>query len=806
MGVALKRIVVLIIGILMVIPAAFVAMQDAPPPLKLQITGINQTAYPTVVVNANVFDHIGQPILGLGIENFAVVGQIVDNMKVVKVENVTDDSLSFAVVLAIDTSGSMTGTPIERTIEAAKSFINAIGPNDPVAIVTFDNRARLVQDYTTDKAVLTNTINNLRYGGETALYDGGALAVQTAANSPVPRRAVIILSDGQEYRASLGERGSGLTAALQQGVPVYTIGEGFGFDRTYMTTLADGTNAQFYESPDPNQLNEIYNTLARTLRSQYIITLTTDLPGDGQTYQLGLQVTDAEGATAEATTDFKTRIYQPIVSLPDLPADPIAEPTVVTAEALSDDGIASATFQLNDEAPVAVESPYEFTIDPAALSSGENSLTFSATDSNGDTTSVTGTFLVALKPPTVEITGVGDTVDTVTTVTITGASVEGPIQGLIVKVNDALVASSLNEASTTVTLDPAALPPGDNTLTAIVRDAAGGRVEQTITFSVPALPPTVELTGITAGESLTENRTVTVNVTSPQTAVTSVVYTVDGKELANQTEEPFTFDLDVAAIGVGNHILTVEATNEGGQSGKADVAFVITPPPTATPTATNTNTPIPPTATDTKVPPTNTTVPPTATNTTVPATATDTTVPPTATNTTEAATAAASPTTASQANVATNTSEPATAAAIAPTDTKVPPTDTIAPPTSTSTATTEATQEVTAEVTEAATAEITEATAEVTEASTAEVTAETTEAAAPAATNTTAATSTKEATAAATNAAQGEPTFTPIPLTAENQSVVGQAQSPLLIGATCLLGLLLLAIVYWLAARMRKSR
>jgi hypothetical protein len=136
LGAALKRLVLLLIGILMVIPAAFVAMQDSAPPIRLQITGINRTEFPTVVVNANVFDRVGQPVLGLGIDNFAVVGQLVDNMQVVKVENVTDDSLSFSVVLAIDTSGSMTGTPIERTIEAAKSFINNIGPNDPVAIVT----------------------------------------------------------------------------------------------------------------------------------------------------------------------------------------------------------------------------------------------------------------------------------------------------------------------------------------------------------------------------------------------------------------------------------------------------------------------------------------------------------------------------------------------------------------------------------------------------------------------------------------------------------------------------------------------
>lgn len=844
MGAALKRLVLLLITILMGVPAAFVAMQDTAPPIRMQITGINRSEFPTVVVNANVFDRVGQPILGLGIDNFAVVGQLINNMRVVKVENVTDDSLSFSVVLAIDTSGSMTGSPIENTIIAAKSFINNIGPNDPVAIVTFDNRARLVQDFTTDKALLNQTIDTLSYGGETALYDGSLLAVTTAGNSPVPRRAVIILSDGQEYRASLSAREAALTEGLNIGVPVYTIGEGFGFDRTFMEGLAGGTFAQFYESPNPDQLNEIYNTLATTLRSQYIITLTSDLPGDGKIYQLGFEVTDTNGATASANAQMRARIYEPIISLSGIPADSIAEPVTVAANILSDDGIVSATYQINDGEVLPIESPYEFTIDPAPLSSGENTVTFSATDTTGDTTTITQTFLVAPKPPTVTIDGLsdGNTVSTRTNVDITGAAVEGTVQGLIIKVNDAVVASSQNKASTSITLDPEVLPPGENTLTAIVRDSVGGRVEQTITFTVPVLPPTIAIAGVTAGETIIGNRTIDVAVSSPQTPLTQVVYKIDGAEIATQTEEPFTLELDVESIGVGSHILTVKATNEGGESASADVAFVIAAP-TATPTATSTstNTPVPPTATNTNVPPTNTDAPPTATNTSVPATATSTDAPPT--NTSVPATTDASATAASQANVATsdastavaaaptNTDAPATSTAAAtdtdvpptsttaPTDTDVPPTatDTDVPPTATDTdvpptSTTEATAELTAEVTEAATDEATaeateasteEATAEVTESATAEETADSTTVAA-AATNTTEATSTEEATAAATNQASGAPTFTPIPLTAESQNSAGQTQSPLLIGAVCLLGLLLLAVVYWLAARRTK--
>src|SRR5690606_33451533 len=117
-----------------------------------------------------------------------------------------------------------------------------------------------------------------------------------AADSGNNRRAVILLSDGAEYGGiSSAPRGAALEEALERGVPVYTIGLGYGFDRTYLQSLAQGTLAQFSESPTPEELLAIYNNLAATLRSQYVVTLNVDIPADGTTYPLEVQVTTDAG-------------------------------------------------------------------------------------------------------------------------------------------------------------------------------------------------------------------------------------------------------------------------------------------------------------------------------------------------------------------------------------------------------------------------------------------------------------------------------------------------------------------------------
>jgi hypothetical protein len=124
-------------------------------------------------------------------------------------------------------------------------------------------------------------------------------------------------------------------------------------------------------------------------------------------------------------------------------------------------------------------------------------------------------------------------------------------------------------------------------------------------------------------------------------------------------------------LGGENHGVILEApasdpksevkfpSNDDGDAGerpRLEVCYYVGPPPTATPTPTNT--PVPPTPTNTPVPPTptNTPVPPTPTNTPIPPTPTNTSLPPTPSNT------------------PTNTPVPPT-----PTNTPIPPTPTNTP-------------------------------------------------------------------------------------------------------------------------------
>src|SRR6185437_3721307 len=143
-------------------------------------------------------------------------------------QSVQDANIELSVVLAIDTSGSMAGAPLDGAKQAAIAFVNGLGPNDDVALIAFaDNVTAPVAGFSSDHAALAAGIQSLQAGGSTVLYEAVQAAVLSAKNSPAPRKAIVILSDGQNDTQTSPATNAGALDTVRQGdVPVFTIGFG----------------------------------------------------------------------------------------------------------------------------------------------------------------------------------------------------------------------------------------------------------------------------------------------------------------------------------------------------------------------------------------------------------------------------------------------------------------------------------------------------------------------------------------------------------------------------------------------------
>ena len=81
------------------------------------------------------------------------------------------------IVLVLDTSGSMSGTPMEETKKAATKFVNTILEEDAsIGIVTYEDSANQLSDFSIDKEYLTGKAANISDGGGTNIESGLAEA------------------------------------------------------------------------------------------------------------------------------------------------------------------------------------------------------------------------------------------------------------------------------------------------------------------------------------------------------------------------------------------------------------------------------------------------------------------------------------------------------------------------------------------------------------------------------------------------------------------------------------------------------
>jgi Ca-activated chloride channel homolog len=197
------------------------------------------------------------------------------------------------VILAMDSSGSMTATDVQpdrMTVarEAASSFVDGLPDGFRVGVVSFSNEADVVVPPTADHDEALRGLSALRADNGTALGDAIARSVdlgvtnldeQLAANSDETPVVVLLLSDGANTTGDY-EPLEAAQKAKDAGVPVYTVAlgtdagtvqgpDGYGGMRTIrvppdpetLSKVAELTGGKFFEAADQDDLKSVYDEI-----------------------------------------------------------------------------------------------------------------------------------------------------------------------------------------------------------------------------------------------------------------------------------------------------------------------------------------------------------------------------------------------------------------------------------------------------------------------------------------------------------------------------------------------------------------
>jgi Mg-chelatase subunit ChlD len=135
-------------------------------------------------------------------------------------------SRAILVALALDASGSIGTRDLVRSRDLAVAVLAALPEGSEVALITFDDQARLVLPRTTDRDRIHRELTSIRMRGRrTALHDALFDATRYLRQTGPGPRAMVLFTDGRDEDSAL-ELADGVRLAQESGIPVYTIGVG----------------------------------------------------------------------------------------------------------------------------------------------------------------------------------------------------------------------------------------------------------------------------------------------------------------------------------------------------------------------------------------------------------------------------------------------------------------------------------------------------------------------------------------------------------------------------------------------------
>jgi Ca-activated chloride channel family protein len=252
-----------------------------------------------VTLTVTVTDTYGRFVTGLGKNAFSIV----DDKTQQEIAFFSDEDAPVSLGVVFDVSGSMSGDKISKAREALAKFIDTSHSRDEYFLIGFNNRAQLLLDRTRDSDSLLEKLTFIQTKGQTALYDATYLGVERVSRGAHPKRAILLISDGQDNssRYTFTE----LRRLLKESdVIIYAIGIVDGHDdsqlgyggRAILEELAGVSGGKAFFPSTSAEMNDTFERIALELRTQYSIGFRpTNFANDGRWHKLKIKVQPPRG-------------------------------------------------------------------------------------------------------------------------------------------------------------------------------------------------------------------------------------------------------------------------------------------------------------------------------------------------------------------------------------------------------------------------------------------------------------------------------------------------------------------------------
>jgi Ca-activated chloride channel homolog len=230
-----------------------------------------------VVLHATVVDDRNRLVTSLVKPDFTVF----ENGQPQQIRQFKLEDYPVAMGIVIDNSGSMRDKRDEVN-KAALNLVRSSNPEDQVFVVNFSDEYFLDQDFTSDVKKLQAALEHVESRGGTALYDAVVASADQLAKSPLQRKVLFVVTDGEDDASQENLEEAVHRLQQENGPVVYAIGL-LGDDKARhakraLEMIADRTGGIAFFPPTLGDVDQISTTIAHDIRNQYTISYQPTTP------------------------------------------------------------------------------------------------------------------------------------------------------------------------------------------------------------------------------------------------------------------------------------------------------------------------------------------------------------------------------------------------------------------------------------------------------------------------------------------------------------------------------------------------
>ena len=269
-----------------------------------------------------VTDREGGNVKNLKPEDFRVL----DNGVAQEIAGFAAVQEPISVALMLDTSGS-TRFQLGRIQNEAIRFINALRPDDSIAILSVSDEVTLLEQFSIYHTKDASKVRQARPGWLSAIYEGVWFALEKVLKVEDGRKALVFLSDGVDTLSKGVTREDTMELARQTEAPIYCIyfdteqdrskrtlppshseHSDYTAGRDYMWQLSNYSGGLFVDASRLDSLGAAFRAIVQELSSQYSIGYyPKDLKHDGsfRHVEVSIRIPGLRARTRQGYYDFR---------------------------------------------------------------------------------------------------------------------------------------------------------------------------------------------------------------------------------------------------------------------------------------------------------------------------------------------------------------------------------------------------------------------------------------------------------------------------------------------------------------------